>query len=243
MASLTTTDRIDDLALQADRTGQHAGLAEQFLLMASRMPAGAASLRAEILVAAAEQLQLCDQPNRAVDAVRQAQADGGPVRLGVLAHLFVALDTDGQTGEADGVLAAIEAGRPTDLALHLLLGEHCARTGRRQAAATWLTRGLVLAERSATVDMHVVLLLIARRWLRDELGFPPDNWDERADAIAARAAELLEDESAVHATPPRGGCPCGSGRKARRCCRDEHGGAVAVVSREGDATVLDLVST
>jgi uncharacterized protein HemY len=240
MAALRTTDRIDDLAFDADRTGRHAELAEHLLATAQGMPSGAGALRAEVLVAAAEQLQLCGDVDRAVEAVREAQADGGDVRLGVRTHLVVALDAAGATEQAREVLAEIRQSQPTDLALHLFLGEHCDRSGRPAEANTWLTRALVIAERSNTVDMNVVLLLLARRRVRQRLGFPADDWDERADALGDRAEQAVAAELAAREAERSRRCPCGSGRKARRCRCATAGVTVAVGSVQGDAYVIDL---
>lgn len=228
MRAPTTLAYLDDLTVDAESSGRHAQLAERLLGTADRMPHGTGSLRAEVLVAAAEQLHLSEQPDRAVVAARAAVADGGKVRHGAPVHLAAALRIANQPTEARALLAEIRRSRPTEPGLHLFAGEQCEGLGDETEALRWYARGLSIAEgrRHGDERFMCILLLIARAGLRGRLGLPPDDWDEDAEGFIQDAERSLAMVHRDETTQPTGDTPCS---------------LAAVISRADDATLVDLV--
>jgi hypothetical protein len=191
-----TVHDIDELVARADESGDRQLFAERLRRAADRLPTGPGSLRAECLVAAAELWQL-GHPGRALEVMLEAQADGGPVRLDIRAHVALARAAAGDVDQARADLAALMRDLPSSLDLHLHVGQGCAAYGLLPEALTWLTRGVLLAERAGELGLRTALLLMTRWGVRERLALPADDWD--------RAAERLEhelDHVAVDAAPP-----------------------------------------
>ncbi len=247
MPTVATTDELDALVEEADLGGEPRRSAERLYDMAMESPRGEGSLRAEVLVAASEQFSLAGEHERALCCAREAVADGGPVRRGALSQLAAALHQTGEHEEARAALTELRRTRPADLTLHLFVGELCEQYGDLDDAVRWYTRGLVLSERGelSGEDTFVVagLLLVRRARLRSGMGLPADDWDEVGGRIAVRAHTALTQSLPPQRQSRRRACPCGSGRKAKRCCESgvfSYGSAAAVTSREGDTVVIDV---
>lgn len=242
MRTPRTLQELDDLILEGDIDGRHNDLAEHCAGLAARATAHDAVSKGELLVAAGEQYRLAGDPARSVSLCRQAVADGGPVRLDARAHLVAALIGVGETQEARSVVEAIWADRPRDLQLLLFVGEQLEMMDDLNAAVTWFTKGVVCPI-GRDDSFGKVLLLFARARVRDKMGFPPDEFDLLAEDIREEYAhrQLVGGQS-VSAPPQRwrGPCPCGSGRKSKRCCGADRA-YTAVVTEEEDQVVIDLV--
>ncbi len=246
MPTVATTDELDALVEEADLGGEPRRSAERLYDMAMESPRGEGSLRAEVLVAASEQLAMAGEHERAIYCAREAVADGGHVRRGALSQLAAALHQAGEHEEARAALTELRRTRPADVKLHLLVGGLCEQYGDFDDAVRWYTRGLVLSERGelSGEDTFVAgVLLVCRAELRSGMGLPADDWDEVGERIALRAHTVLSQSLPPQRQPRRRACPCGSGRKARRCCESgvsSYGSAAAVTSREGDTVVIDV---
>lgn len=217
MRTPRTVDDIDELVAQAKERGDLAGQAYRLQRVAQRLSPGRASLRAEALVAAGELLQLAGQPGAALEVVLEAANDGGPVRLDVRTHVAMARAAAGDREGARAALATLLREPPPSLELHLYVGQRCAAYGMSTEALTWLTRGVLLAERRGEYGLSLGLLLSARYGLREAQGLPADDWD--------RAAQRLIDELEHRADVPA-----------------EEMTTVAVTSRHDAHTVIDLVA-
>lgn len=94
------------------------------------------------------------------------------------------------------------------------------------AALRWYTSGIVrLAGPTATGtdnDVWIELLIGARRSVRGRLGEPTDEWDELWDtsirAAERQAADTVGGDDVSSASGRNDPCPCGSGRKYKKCC-------------------------
>ncbi|MBA2770149.1 MAG: hypothetical protein H0U35_13685 [Sporichthyaceae bacterium] len=219
-----TLGELDDLVSEADVSGRGLQLTERLLRAADSMPHGEESLRAEMLVAAAEGLSLSGQPQRAVAAAQAAVADGGPVRHDARTHLAAALRGAGRDEEARATLREVWRSRPRAPGLHLFAGEQSEAIGDHAEALRWYTRGLSIAENKVgdeEAEVTCMLMLIARLRTRRALALPPDDWD-------LAAVEAVESARRVVEATEMGDCDCPCG----------HG---AVISEEDDAIFIDLV--
>lgn len=237
MRTPRTLHELDDLILQGDVDGRHAHLAEHCAALAEVATPHDAVSKGELLVAAAEQYRLAGDLDTSVSLCRQAVADGGRVRLDARAYLVAALVAVGEVSEARSVVQAIWADRPRDPHLLLFVGEQLEMIGDLNGAVTWFTRGVVCRQ-SGDSSFGKVLLLCARARVRGELGFPPDELDLLADEFRSEyVRRQLGSEPQPH---QRSACPCGSGRKYKRCCGD--GVRYTTVATDGgDQAFIDLI--
>jgi hypothetical protein len=212
-----TVEDIDDLVARATDKGDPRGHAERLRRLAEQMPPGPGGLRAEALVAVGELWQLAGEAERALQAVLEAQADGGQVRLGVRAHVAMARAAAGDADGARAELAALMRDQSTSLDLHVFVGQRCVGYDLLPEALTWLTRGVLLAERRGEVGMRAVLLLMTRWEVRKLLGLPADDWD--------LAAQRMEQEFLSWLSS-----------------RQQGRGVTAVTTVNGPDAVIDLVS-
>lgn len=239
MRAPKTLEDLDRLVVDAELHGRHADLAERLEALAADATPRDDVNRGELLVAAAEQHRLAGDPSRSVALCRQAVADGSALRLDARAHLLAALAQAGEPEEARRVADEFRATKPCAPDVLLFVGEQLELMGDLNAALTWYTRGVLQAVRADGAGFIECLLFLGRRRVRQEIGFPPDDFDELAeDMLAACAEELLVSDPEP---TRRAACPCGSGLKAKRCCAGGSG-PIAVTSVEGDQVVIDLIS-
>lgn len=219
MRAPRTVGDIDELVIQAQERGDVAAQADRLHRVAERLPAGRGSLRAEVLVAVGELLQLAGRPEAALHAMREAAADGGTVRVDVRAHVAMARAGAGDRDGARADLAALLRELPTSLDLHLYVGHACTEHEMPAEALCWLTRGVLLAERRGEHGLGLALLLSARCRLRGAQGLPADDWDLAAERLIEELAYQLSAEEPVR----------------------ERGSLAAVTTRHADQVVIDLV--
>ncbi len=245
-------DELDDYLIDLDLDGgDHAAAAQQCEQWAETIAAMPESGRpadlneADFLVAAAEQCRMLREFDRSVALCERAVATGKTMRYDARAHMAAALFDAGAPDRARQVLAALRAERPANPTLHLFVGELLETAGDLDSAVAWFTRGLLIAQRLENVT-STALLLLARRRVRDAIGFPPDDLDEAAIALSDAFADGRDRENVADERPAPTGrnapCACGSGRKAKRCCGAAGDRVVSLTSMEDDTVVIDPVN-
>ena len=135
-----------------------------------------------LLVAAGEQWGLAGEPERALQLFRRAVATNDEVEPDVRCYLIDALLEAGQRDEADKLAEELRRSRPDNPDAYLFVGEAYEEAGDLGASLRWFTSGMLKAMKDEAVDeVDVVLLMRARRRVREGMGFPPDEYDELAD--------------------------------------------------------------
>ncbi|ABW15803.1 conserved hypothetical protein [Parafrankia sp. EAN1pec] len=131
------------------------------------------------VAAAAAAAMAADDP-AADDATDDAAA--GVADIDPRVWLHDALVRKGDEAEATTLRAEIKSSRSTNPDVYAAVAETLAEHGRQQEALTWFTMGFHRCQ-DADVPVYMLhLLLIGRRAIRRNLGFPPDELDEIADA-------------------------------------------------------------
>jgi predicted Zn-dependent protease len=178
-------ETFDALEFDAAASGDHASAAREMSRLATLGTETAGMPRAEAFLRAADQWLLADDSAEAADWYRRAVADGGPAsadpRVG-LARAFFQL---GREAEAQRLLSALAAERPTeprtcDLAAELMLDR-----GDMMGALGWATTGVELClaagQRLDGAQSELQLLLRLRYRIRNDLGLREDDYDALLD--------------------------------------------------------------
>ncbi|OAA25591.1 hypothetical protein UG55_102125 [Frankia sp. EI5c] len=121
--------------------------------------------------------------NRARAEARE-QAVGLPAsrRAGETDHATEAESESETETEITALRAEIKASRSANPDVYAAVAETLADHGRLQEAHTWFTMGFQRCEGADIPDYMLHLLLVGRRAVRRDLGYPPDELDRVADA-------------------------------------------------------------
>lgn len=204
MRAPVTHEALEETAALASTgaTG-HRQLAMQLLAWAERPHEQDEFSIADLLVSAGEHFALAQDHASALEAYTRAfesEVPTSPDARGFMIHALLDL---GRTHEAEELSEQLRRSRPATAVTYHLVGETWEGAGDLDRANRWLTRGVLLAEQQGA-QMEWAMLLIGRLWVRQTLGFPPDDYNEAAlqilhDSNAGRLREAEDDPSPTHA--------------------------------------------
>lgn len=204
---ILTEDDLDEIVIEAAGNGRHQQAAAQFEDLAARPELHGQVSASMLLVHAGGQYGLADDWDEAVRCYRAAvvandaaaassvagaeaaddvaadeSAAAGAADIDPRVWLHDALVRRGDEAEATTLRAEIKSSRSTNPDVYAAVAETLAEHGRQQEALTWFTMGFHRCQ-DADIPVYMLhLLLIGRRAMRRNLGFPPDELDEIADA-------------------------------------------------------------
>jgi tetratricopeptide (TPR) repeat protein len=136
-----------------------------------------------LLVHAGELLSQAGDHEGALDLFRRAEAAEGDAPPDTRCYLHHGLLAAGDAEGARRLAEEVRRSRPADPDTYLLIGQDYAQAGDLAEVNRWLNLGLrrLLAQlQDEDPDLSgvgAVMLLAARRRVRRELGFPPDEFD------------------------------------------------------------------
>ncbi|TQN42134.1 hypothetical protein FHU33_1528 [Blastococcus colisei] len=180
---------------------------------------------ARLLNAAAWHLDQVEEHDAALALYRRAVAARGTVLPDARCY-HAALLRVGLVDEARRLSDEVRRTAPADLDVYVFMSENHELAGDLQQAYRWLNMGVRQLELPDRVDVHPsndyaeLVLLRARRRMRESLGFPPDDVDELVPPLT-----LPTRRSRGHGRVVGGGAlggpslawrPCRSARAARR---------------------------
>lgn len=175
-----TLDQLEDAtALATD----HRRTAELLLQWAADVSPDSEINRAELLVAASDQLGFAGDLARRVELCREALADGGAVHPDVRCYLISALLDADLDDEAQPLVEALRAEPNRHVHVDEFLGETLEGAGRYLEALEVFNAGHARAEGGP--PMEVLPLLNGRRRCREALGLPSDSLDRQSLAAVA----------------------------------------------------------
>lgn len=183
-----TTDDIEGLEAWARTPAQHRESARRLVGWAAEShPADdPEATPASLLVSAGWHLEQADDVPGALDLYRRAVTAEGPALPDARCYLHAALVKTGDTAAEREVAEEIRRSRPQDPEVYAFMTEDYELAGDLAAANRWaniglrVLLGLAEEDEEAWDDVGAVSLLNARARVREGLGFPPDEWDERA---------------------------------------------------------------
>jgi hypothetical protein len=178
-------EEVDDLELNAETPAQHRAAAATLVAWSEEPhPEDDDEVTpASLLAQAGEQLAMVGDHRAALDLYRRAAVAEGDVVPDVRCYLHHSLLAVGDVDEARRLAEEVRRSRPTDLDVYAMIGEDHEGVGDLTEAHRWMNLGLrqLLAELDdedgADPGIAAVLFLTVRRRVRQELGFPPDEFD------------------------------------------------------------------
>jgi predicted Zn-dependent protease len=177
-------DDVEELEFRARTADQHRAAADVLLAWAAeRHPDDDEEVTpALLLVKAGEQLGFAGDPGAAVEAFRSAQTADGEVLPDVRCYLHHGLIEVGDVDGARRLADEVRRSKPTDPDVYVFLAEDYELVEDLVEANRWLNLGLrrLMAEDDELSDSQAIVLLSARRRVRQALGFPPDEFDEES---------------------------------------------------------------
>ena len=136
---------------------------------------------ASLLAAAAWHLDVVGDRAGALDLYRRASAAPGEAPPDIRCYLHGALLKVGDRDEARRVADDVRRSAPSDPDVYLFMAENHELDGDLQQAHRWLAMGVNRLDLRTGVDppldFRLIILLRARRRVRQALGFPPDDID------------------------------------------------------------------
>lgn len=177
-------DDIEELEFGAQTPDEHRTAAEILVGWAAEQhPDDDAEVTpAELLVKAGEQLNFAGDAAGALELFRRAQTADGDVLPDVRCYLHHGLVEVGDLAGARSLAEEVRRSKPADPDVYAFIAEDYDLTGDLPEANRWMNLGLRRLIAEADDDelsgFRAVMLLSARRRIRRELGFPPDEFDE-----------------------------------------------------------------
>lgn len=150
---------------------------------------------AQMLVAAAWHLQQIGDHEQAVEVATLAVEASGDAPPDTRCWLHEALISAGLLDRARTLGAEIRRSRPTEPGVYLVVGESYEMIGELEEANRWFTTGRVRlgsTEPGSVPSTEIMMLMAARRRVRTELGFPPDEDDLAASEHQQRFTAGLD---------------------------------------------------
>lgn len=139
---------------------------------------------AELLARAGEHLGMAGDHQEALEAFRRALAAEGPATIDVRCNVHHELLALGDVDGARSVAEEVRRSKPDDPEVYVWIGEDYELTGDLGQANRWMNLALqrVLEEiEDDELSPGAYMVLVARRRVREALGFPPDEFDEHPD--------------------------------------------------------------
>lgn len=192
---------------------------------------------ARVLITACETLTHFDRHDEAVDVARRAVGEETdnenlPPRVWLAKSLV-------EAGHADEGLAEFRQARrddPDDWITYELAGETFEHAGDERQAIAWFTSGGKRSLNGGEFE-SAYMLLSGRRRVRQAQGFPedPDDdwvrevhdrmfpdrpWSDESGGLTAGAQSGRQVTAPARSPSRNQRCPCGSGKKYKRCCGD-----------------------
>jgi hypothetical protein len=182
MAGMLSEDDVDEIVFKAAGDGDHLGAAATLETLAERGEVHSAEVtKASLLVDAGSQYGLADDWSEAIRCYRAAVTDGGSCSVDPRVWLHDGLLRNGQPGEAMALRDELKASRSRDPGMYEAVAETLEAMGLLGDAHTWFTMGYHRCEGAAVPDFLLDLLLVGRRRVRIDLGYPMDDLDEVAE--------------------------------------------------------------
>lgn len=178
---MLTEDDLDDIVISAAGDGRHRQAAARFEELAGRPELHGEVSAATLLVNAGGQFGLADDWDEAVRCYRAAIAAGGGTDFDPRVWLHDALIHKGDAAQAAAVRAEIKAARSTIPDVYGIVAESLASSSDPQEAHLWFTMGYHRCLDAPVPDYELSLLLVGRRNIRAELGYPMDGLDAIAE--------------------------------------------------------------
>jgi hypothetical protein len=170
----------DAIEVNAARTGNHKRAAVRMSRLAAQATPSSMS-RAEAHARAGEQWLLADDPEAAVEELRQAITDAGPTFDDPRVPLARAMFALGRPADADALLRELRESDARNLPRTCdLVAELLTEQGDLEGALDWATAGVDACMRGDDRD-ELQLLLRLRYRLRVDLGMPEDDYDKMLD--------------------------------------------------------------
>ncbi|OHV28773.1 MULTISPECIES: hypothetical protein [Pseudofrankia] len=183
-------DDVDDITTRAARDGRHGAAAARFEELAAQPERhGGEVNRAALLVEAGSQHGLAEDWDAAIRCYQEAIADGGCEGIDPRVWLHDAYLRAGRQDDAAGLLRELKASRSKDPDLYAAVAESLEVSGQLSDAHTWFTMGYHRCENADVPEFMIDLLLVGRRRIRAELGYPLDDLDELADDYLAAVGD------------------------------------------------------
>jgi predicted Zn-dependent protease len=178
---------VEGISSRAARDGQHGAAAARFEELAGQPDRhGGEVNRAMLLVEAGGQHGLAEDWEAAIRCYQEAIAAGpGDDELDPRVWLHDALLRCGRVADAAALLRELKASRSKDPDLYGAVADSLAAAGQLTEAHTWFTMGYHRCENADVPEFMLDLLLVGRRRVRAELGYPLDDLDELADDYLA----------------------------------------------------------
>jgi tetratricopeptide (TPR) repeat protein len=179
-------DDVEDLEPDAGTPDDHRAVAARLAEWSEeRHPEDHAEVTpAALLVLAAEHLGLAGDHAGALELYRRAARAEGDVAPDIRCFLHHGLIAVGDLAAARRLAEEIRRSRPADADVYALIGEDYEAAGDLAEANRWMNLGLhrflgqIEDGDDESPDTTGVLLLTARRRVRQSLGFPPDEFDD-----------------------------------------------------------------
>ena len=177
-------DDVEEFDYRARRSGAPREAAEQLVAWAQDPhPEDDEEVSpATLLVMAGELLDVEDDHKGALGLFRRAADSEGDVPPDVRCYLHRGLLETGDVDGARKVADELRHARPTNPDVYVMTAENYELAGDLGEANRWLNLGLrrvvVQLQDGEPLDADAVLLLVARRRVRQALGFPPDEFDD-----------------------------------------------------------------
>lgn len=174
----------------------------------------------DLMVIAAEWLQMAGDHDAAEEVLTDATARGGPADIDPRAMLCHFLLQREETDRARGLSQQMRKDHDLTPTSYLLNGESWEMAGDLREAIRWFTLGLLRTGDQPTPTS--TLLGFSRHRVRRTAGLPVDAMDEEAERAQAiidqRQADRPQAQADGQQTPGRRQpCPCGSGRRYKNC--------------------------
>jgi len=183
---MVSHDDVDEIMARVARDGQHGAAAARFEELAGQPDRHGEEInRASLLVAAGSQYGLAEDWDEAIHCYQEAVADGGDQGIDPRVWLHDAFLRSGRHDDATALQRELKASRSRDPDLYAAVAESLEAAGMLADAHTWFTMGFHRCETADVPDFMITLLLVGRRRVRDELGYPVDELDEAADDYLA----------------------------------------------------------
>ncbi|MGY1709053.1 tetratricopeptide repeat protein [Geodermatophilus sp. SYSU D00758] len=183
MRAALTTDQVEELELGARTPEQRRAASARLEQWAADPQPGDDLSPAALLVQAGELRGMAGDAEAALALFERAAEAGGEVVPDVRTALHHGLVRVGRLDEARRLAEEVRRSRPRDADVYALIGEDYEEIGDLPEANRWLNLALqrLLAQTEDPLGeapgMVAAMVLVARRRVRERLGFPPDEFD------------------------------------------------------------------